>query len=128
MPDRLHALATEKVLRSRAAPELTVTEPVPKAPLVIAPVDEIPAFRIPFEMVVPPEKVLAPDKVSVPVPSLVKVPLPVAIGSFTAISPLPPKVTLILLAVIPLPLATSKVNVPLSELILAAFVDKVIAP
>jgi hypothetical protein len=56
------------------------------------------------------------------------VPLPVAIGSATVMLPLPPKVTLMLDAVIALPLETSKVKVPLSELILTALVLKVMRP
>ena len=50
-------------------PELTVTKPLPNAPLVTepaAPVEEIPALTKPPETVVPPVCVLAPDKVTVP--------------------------------------------------------------
>ena len=52
-----------------------------------------------------------------PDPSLVNVPVLVAIGSATVILPEPPKVVL-KVPVIALPLATSKVKVPASELIL----------
>ena len=57
-----------------------------------------------------------PDNVNVPTPSLVNVPVLVAIGSGTEIFPDPPKVKLNV-PVIAFPLATSKVNVPESELI-----------
>ena len=57
-----------------------------------------------------------PDKVAVPDPSLVNVPVLVAIGSATVIFPAPPRIKL-KVPVIALPLATSKVNVPESELI-----------
>ena len=53
-----------------------------------------------------------------PVPSFVKVPEPVAIGSLIVVFPDPPKVTALLVPVIAFPELTSKVNVPLSELIL----------
>ena len=54
MPDKFKALATVYVFKSIAPPELTVTVPVPKAPLVIEPVEDIPTFIIPVEIVVPP--------------------------------------------------------------------------
>ena len=56
------------------------------------------------------------DKVNVPDPSLVNVPVLVAIGSATVVLPDPPKVMLYV-PVIALPVATSNVNVPESELI-----------
>jgi hypothetical protein len=61
---------------------------------------------------------LAAENVNIPDPSLVNVPVLVAIGSVTVIFPAPPKVKLCV-PVIALPL-TSRVNVPLSELILEA--------
>ena len=69
----------------------------------------------------------APVNVNVPVPSFVKVPEPVAIGSFTVVFPDPPKVIAVLVPVIAFPELTSKVNVPLSELILVV-PERVINP
>ena len=60
-----------------------------------------------------------PDKVNVPDPSFVNVPVLVAIGSATVMLPDPPKVKL-KVPVIAFPLATFKVNVSESELILEA--------
>ena len=68
-PLKLKALAVLKPFRSAVNPELTVTKPLPNAPLVTepaAPVEEIPALTKPPETVVPPVCVLAPDKVTVP--------------------------------------------------------------
>ena len=60
---------------------------------------------------------MATVKVSMPDPSLVNVPVLIAIGSAIVISPDPPKVILKVPA-IAFPLATFKVNIPESELIL----------
>ena len=68
-PLKLKALAVLKPFRSAVKPELTVTKPLPNAPLVTepaAPVEEIPALTKPPDTVVPPVCVLAPDKVTVP--------------------------------------------------------------
>ena len=75
--------------------------------------------KTPANIVVEPVYVLVADRVAVPAPSLLKFAMGVAIGSATAIFPAPPRVKLYEAdPVMALPLATSKVNVPLSELIL----------
>ena len=68
-PLKLNALDVSKPFRSVVKPELTVTKPLPNAPMVIepaAPEDAMPALTKPPETVVPPVCVLAPDKVTVP--------------------------------------------------------------
>ena len=73
-PLKLKALAALKPFRSAVNPELTVTKPLPNAPLVTepaAPVEEMPALTKPPETVVPPVCVLAPDKVTVPPVALI---------------------------------------------------------
>jgi acetyl-CoA acetyltransferase len=65
----MEALTKLKPFRSAVKPELTVTKPLPNAPLVTepaVPVEAIPALTKPPETVVPPLCVLAPDKVTVP--------------------------------------------------------------
>ncbi len=49
-----------------------MTEPVPRAPLVIEPVEDTPAFTIPLEMVVPPDYLLAPESTNIPEDDLVR--------------------------------------------------------
>jgi len=71
---------------------------------------------------------LLPDKVNVPVPSLVNVPEPVLIIVLTVVLPLPPIVRLILVGEVIASVDLFKVYVFRSELILTAFVDKVINP
>ena len=68
-PLKLNALDVSKPFRSAVKPELTVTKPLPNAPLVTepaAPVDAMPALTKPPETVVPPVCVLAPDNVMAP--------------------------------------------------------------
>ena len=62
---------------------------------------------------------LAPDNINIPDPSLVNVPEPVLIIVLTVVSPLPPIVRLILVAVMA-SVDLFRVNVPASELILDA--------
>ena len=93
-------------------------------PLVAPRAANVNGANVPLLIVVPP-KVFVPLKVNVPTPSLVIVPVLIEIPS-TVTLPNPPKIILVV-PVIALPLATSKVNVPESELILDAE-DCVIAP
>ena len=81
--------------------------------------------NVPLLIVEPPKVFVAP-KVNTPIPSLVMAPVPIEIGSLTVTLPAPPNV-IFEEPVIAFPLATSKVNVPTSELILNAE-DCVIAP
>ena len=62
--------------------------------------------------------------VKVPAPSLVTVPAPLPITLLTVMLPAPPKVN----PIDPFEIVPPIVNVPLSELILTALVDKVILP
>ena len=57
VPLRVNKLAIVLPLRSKVAPEFTVTRPVPKGPLVTVPdvgVELAPAWRVPLLTVVPP--------------------------------------------------------------------------
>ena len=90
-------------------PPVIVSVPVPAAAALLRLI--VPALRVS-----PPPKVFAPERVSAPDPSLVTVPVLVAIGSATVMLPAPPKVRF-WVPVIALPLATSRLRVPASELI-----------
>ena len=97
-------------------------------PLVVPRAANDNGANVPALIVVAAPKVFVPPKVNTPIPSLIIAPVLIEIASLTVTLPDPPKVILKLeIPVIAFPLATSKVNVPESELILNAE-DCVIAP
>ena len=101
-----------------AALVMTTSVEVLKVPVVL---------RVPAEIKVSPEKVLAPERIKVPAPSFVSVPVPVAIIVVTVVSPTPPIVRPIFVAVMAV-VDLFSVKVPASALIRVALVDRVTWP